>query len=59
MEFAGDWRELLDPETWWALDPCAEDGQEDKNTFDGEELDACVAWASACASVRVSEQARE
>ena len=45
-DFAGDWSDLWDPETWWPLDPCEEDGQTELDTFDGEQLDGWAAWAS-------------
>ncbi len=38
-DFAGDWSDRWDPETWWPLDPCEEDGQTELDTFDGEQLD--------------------
>ena len=45
-DFAGDWSDRWDPETWWPLDPCEEDGQTELDTFDGEQLDGWAAWAS-------------
>ena len=45
-DFAEDWSELLDPETWWDLQPFKAENEAGPSSFDQEQLEGNVAWAA-------------